>query len=103
MIKNILDKTDFFANWLDSLDDENLKDAIDTRIANAEEGNFGDAKSVSKGVYEMRIHYGPGYRLYYCQRGRKVYLLLVGGDKSTQKRDVERAKVMKREIERSAK
>ena len=62
-------------------------------------GNFGDCEPVGEGVFEMRIHIGPGYRVYYTRRDRTVYLLLTGGDKSTQKKDIERAKRMAREIE----
>lgn len=61
------------------------------RINSAENGNFGDCEPVGGGVSEMRIHYGPGYRLYYTRQGEVVYLLLIGGDKSSQKRDIKRA------------
>jgi len=97
---NVLDKTMIFERWYDSLDDENVKDAIDARIANAEQDNFGDAKSVGDGVYEMRIHYGPGYRLYYFQCGKQLYLLLAGGKKGAQPRDVKLAKAIKLKVER---
>lgn len=62
------------------------------RILSAEKGNFGDCAPVGVGISEMRVHFGPGYRLYYARRGRVMYLLLCGGDKSTQKRDIKRAK-----------
>jgi len=61
------------------------------RIIAAGQGNFGDCKSVGSGVFEMRIHYDPGYRLYYTRRGEITYLLLLGGDKSSQKRDIAQA------------
>ncbi|MEQ1526531.1 MAG: type II toxin-antitoxin system RelE/ParE family toxin, partial [Gallionella sp.] len=61
------------------------------RIRSAEAGNFGDCEPVGEGVSEMRIHVGAGYRLYYMQCGKVVYLLLLGGDKSSQKRDIKRA------------
>jgi putative addiction module killer protein len=98
---NILDRTEFFKNWLDGLTDKPTKKRIETRIKRAEDGNFGDMKSVGEGVFEMRLHFGTGYRLYYFQRGMQFYWLLIGGDKDTQALDVERAKVMKHEIERS--
>lgn len=62
-------------------------------------GNFGDCEPVGEGVSEMRIHVGPGYRVYFTREGRVVYVLLVGGDKSTQKRDIKRAIQMARELE----
>lgn len=61
--------------------------------------NFGDAKPVGDGVYEMRIDYGPGYRLYYTKRGNELVLLLVGGDKSTQQKDIAKAKKLNQEYE----
>ncbi|MDR1826472.1 MAG: type II toxin-antitoxin system RelE/ParE family toxin, partial [Rickettsiales bacterium] len=61
-------------------------------------GNFGDAKPVGEGVSEMRIKYGPGYRLYYTVRGREVVILLCGGDKSGQRRDIEKAKKLCKEV-----
>jgi len=68
------------------------------RIRSAELGNFGDCAPVGKGISEMRLHFGPGYRLYFWRQGNQVYWLLAGGDKSSQERDIERAKSLKREI-----
>jgi putative addiction module killer protein len=62
-------------------------------------GNFGDCASVGEGVFEMRVHFGPGYRVYYVRTEKTLYLLLIGGDKSTQKKDIVRAKQMARAIE----
>lgn len=81
-----------------------LRDPVATgrviaRIRSAEAGNFGDCRPIGEGVSEMRIHVGPGYRLYYCRRGEAVYLLLGGGDKSTQKRDIDQAKAILRRLE----
>lgn len=87
-------RSDVFAEWLDRLADEKAKARISVRIISAEKGNFGDSAPVGDGISEMRIHYGPGYRLYFSRRGKVVYLLLCGGDKSTQKRDIKRAKAM---------
>ena len=87
-------QTDVFAAWLDGLADEKAKARIAVRILSAEKGNFGDFAPVADGVSEMRIHHGPGYRLYFARRGTVVYLLLCGGDKSTQKRDIKRAKTI---------
>ncbi len=70
------------------------KAKIALRIDRAAKGNSGDCEPIGEGVYEMRIHYGPGYRLYFTRRDSVVYLLLSGGDKSTQKRDIKRAIAM---------
>lgn len=87
-------RTSVFADWLDGLRDERAKVRIAVRIISAEKGNFGDCSPVGDGISEMRIHYGPGYRLYFTRRGEVIYLLLCGGDKSTQKHDIKRAKAM---------
>lgn len=83
-----------FNDWLDDLKDQRAKDKILARIDRAEEGNFGDHKSLGDHVSEMRLTHGPGYRLYYTQAEDVVYLLLNGGDKSTQKKDIKLAKDM---------
>jgi len=87
-----------FADWLDSLKDIIGKARIIARLRAAEHGNFGDCEPVGGAVYEMRVHYGPGYRMYFTRRGEVVYLLLMGGDKSTQKRDIKRAIQMAQNI-----
>ena len=84
-------RSDRFDKWLTKLKDVKGKARIVARIRSAELGNLGDVKPVGKGISEMRIHFGPGYRVYFTQRGKLVILLLVGGDKSSQKRDIERA------------
>ena len=81
-----------FANWLEAVRDPFVKVRVVKRVRMAEAGNFGDCESVGDGVFEMRIHYGPGYRVYFTRRDEVVYLLLIGGDKSTQSRDIKRAK-----------
>ena len=83
---NHFKKSDEFEAWFNALKDLRGKTRILARIVSAEKGNFGDSEPVGHGVSEMRIHYGPGYRLYDV-----VYLLLIGGDKSTQKRDIRKA------------
>ena len=85
-------ETDFFHRWLHNLGDKRAFDRINARLTQVELGNFGDTVPVGDGVSEMRIHYGPGYRLYYIRRGNRVIVLLCGGDKSTQSRDIRRAK-----------
>lgn len=91
-------KSEEFNNWLVDLKDQVGKALITKRIRNAETGNFGDCEPVGGGVSELRIHYGPGYRAYFTRHGEVVYFLLLGGDKSTQKRDVKRAKEMARAL-----
>lgn len=81
-----------FDVWLSGLTDQKGKARILARIAGATFGNFGDCKPVGDGVSEMRIHVGAGYRVYYIRAGDTVYVLLAGGKKSTQARDIKRAK-----------
>ncbi|MBU4611870.1 type II toxin-antitoxin system RelE/ParE family toxin [Achromobacter sp. GG226] len=88
---NTIHRTDVFRDWLTNLKDLKARARIIVRIRQAEAGNFGDVKAVGYGVSEMRIDMGPGYRVYFAREGRVVYLLLSGGDKSTQSRDIERA------------
>ncbi len=83
-----------FKQWLIDLRDAAGRLRVLARIRNAENGHFGDCEPVGEGVSEMRIHSGPGYRLYFTRRGETVYFLLLGGDKSSQKRDIKRAKEM---------
>ena len=91
-------KSDEFNDWLTGLKDRVGKVIIAKRIESAEAGRFGDCEPVGEGVSEMRIHFGPGYRAYFTRRGEVVYLLLLGGDKSTQKRDIKRAREMARAL-----
>ena len=84
-------RSDVFDAWLSKLKDKIGRARIVHRIRSAEHGNFGDCEPVGEGVSEMRIHVGPGYRVYFTRRAELVYLLLVGGDKSSQKRDIKRA------------
>lgn len=95
---NTFEKSSHFDTWLQSLKDGKGRVRILARIASAEHGNFGDCQPVGEGVSEMRIHFGPGYRLYYTRKGETVYLLLIGGDKSSQKRDIQKAIEMARTI-----
>ena len=88
-----------FDAWLKALRDPVAKGRVIARIRSAEAGNFGDCRHVGEGVSEMRIHVGPGYRLYYCRRGEAVYLQLCGGDKSSQQRDIGQAIEILRRLE----
>ncbi len=84
-------KTNHFAKWIDSLQDIRARARIQARIERLAMGNPGDAKPFGEGISEMRIDYGPGYRVYYIQHERSVIILLAGGDKSTQPRDIKAA------------
>ena len=81
-----------FEEWLDALRDRRAIDKIEKRLRRIESGNLGDYRSVGEGVCELRINYGPGYRVYFGQIGSTIVLLLCGGDKSTQEQDIEKAK-----------
>ena len=84
-------KSDTFAKWIDALRDIRARARILVRIERLSLGNPGDVKLVGEGVSEMRIDYGPGYRVYYKKIGQKVVVLLAGGDKSTQSKDIKTA------------
>jgi putative addiction module killer protein len=84
-------KTDNFTKWLDGLQDVRARARVLVRIERLAAGNPGDVKPLGEGVSELRIDYGPGYRVYYKQHGRKVVILLAGGDKRTQARDIKTA------------
>ena len=92
-------QTEEFQGWLDGLADTRARVRIAERIRRVEAGNLGDHRSVGGGVSELRVHFGPGYRLYFMWRGRTVILLLAGGDKSTQLRDIVRARRIAGEME----
>jgi putative addiction module killer protein len=84
-------KTDVFAKWLDGLSDIQARARILVRIDRLALGNPGDTRAVAEDVQELRIHYGPGYRVYFVKRGKRLIILLAGGDKSSQARDIKRA------------
>ena len=84
-------KTDTYARWLDGLRDVRARARVLARVERLAAGNPGDVKAVGEGVSELRIGYGPGYRVYFTMRGRTVIILLAGGDKSTQATDIKRA------------
>jgi len=81
-------KTETFAQWLDELQDLRARARVQVRIERLAAGNAGDVKAVGKGVSELRIDYGPGYRVYFTKRGRAVVILLAGGDKHTRANDI---------------
>jgi putative addiction module killer protein len=81
-------ETETYKHWFASLRDRKAKARIDIRIRRLSEGNPGDVKPVGKGVSELRINYGPGYRVYFIERGETLVILLAGGDKKTQEKDI---------------
>ena len=95
------ERTEEFDVWLAALKDKIGRARIIHRIRSAEHGNFGDCDSVGEGVFELRVHVGPGYRAYFTRRAEVVYLLPMGGDKSRQKRDIKRAIEMAQALDKA--
>lgn len=91
---NTLVRSSDFDAWLSKLADVKGKARVLARLRALAQGHFGDCETVGAGVIEMRIHFGPGYRVYFTRTGTTIYVLLCGGDKSTQKRDIARAHSM---------
>jgi putative addiction module killer protein len=81
-----------FIDWLESIKDKTTQVRIRLRLMRIERGSFGDHRSIGEGLYELRLHFGSGYRIYYGQVDDEIVLLLAGGDKSTQKQDIQRVK-----------
>jgi len=92
-------QTPEYAAWFASLRDRIAKTRIDIRIRRLSLGNPGDAKPIGGGVSELRVDHGPGYRVYFVQRGSVLVVLLAGGDKSTQAQDIRKAKTLARNLE----
>ena len=91
-------QTEAYARWFGSLRDRMARARIDIRIRRLSLGNPGDVRAVGEGVSELRIDYGPGYRLYFVQRGQTQVVLLTGGNKRTQERDIKKAIELAREL-----
>lgn len=91
-------QTEVYARWFDNLRDRNARMRINIRIRRLSLGNPGDVRPIGEGVSELRIDYGPGYRVYFVQSGPALVILLAGGSKSTQNRDIKRALKLAREI-----
>jgi len=98
MMKEIV-QTEVFRRWQKSIKDDRVKTLIATRLFRLSQGLSGDVKPVGEGISELRIQYGPGYRLYYQQQGDILIILLCGGDKSSQKKDIEMAKMLARSLD----
>ncbi|WP_333853693.1 type II toxin-antitoxin system RelE/ParE family toxin [Leclercia sp.] len=92
-------QTEVFRRWQKSIKDDRVKTLIATRLFRLSQGLSGDVKPVGEGISELRIQYGPGYRLYYQQQGDILIILLCGGDKSSQKKDIEMAKMLARSLD----
>lgn len=92
-------QTETYRKWFDSLKDRNARMRIDIRIRRLSLGNPGDVKPVGEGVSEIRIDYGPGYRIYFVQKKNTIIILLSGGDKSTQSRDIQKAHELAQRVE----
>ena len=97
MIK--IKQTEAYEEWFDSLSDGRAKARIDVRIRRLSLGNPGETRPVGEGVMELKIDYGPGYRVYYVSKGKTVVMLLAGGDKKTQNKDIAIAKMLAKEIQ----
>ena len=95
---NTIYTTDVFDRWFAALRDQQAVRRIQARIDRAEDGNFGDVQAIGEGVSEMRIHCGPGYRVYLTKRGLEIVVLLAGGDNSTQSRDIKQALELARQL-----
>jgi putative addiction module killer protein len=95
---NTIYTTDVFDRWFSGLRDQQAAKRIQARIDRAEDGNLGDVQPIGEGVSEMRIHYGPGYRVYLAKRGQEIIVLLAGGDKSTQASDIKHALELARQL-----
>jgi putative addiction module killer protein len=91
-------QTETYYNWFESLRDRQARACINARIRRLSLGNVGDVKPIGEGVSELRIDFGPGYRVYFVQRGQTLVVLLAGGDKCTQDRDIKKALKMAREL-----
>jgi putative addiction module killer protein len=95
----VVRQTETFSTWLRKLRDDRARVRIVERLLRVEGGNLGDVKPVGEGVSELRVDYGPGYRVYLARRGAALVVLLCGGDKRTQNADIKRAKRMARDLE----
>lgn len=101
--KTTFRETDEFIEWVKGMSDQHARLRVVKRLRSAMLGNFGDCKPIEGGVWEMRIDYGPGYRVYYARADKTIYWLILGGDKRSQKRDIKSAKELWRAIQEGKK
>lgn len=94
-----IQRTSTFTAWMQNLRDRRARAIIDRRLDRLNSGNFGKNRSVGSGVFELKIDFGPGYRVYYIQRGKQIVVLLCGGDKSTQSKDIDLAKSLAAQLD----
>lgn len=92
--------TEIFDKWFNKLKDQQAKKRIQARIDRVEDGNFGDSEPIGEGVSELRFFFGSGHRVYYCKQGQRVIILLAGGDKATQSKDIKIALQLAKELEK---
>ncbi|WP_242217412.1 type II toxin-antitoxin system RelE/ParE family toxin [Shinella zoogloeoides] len=95
----LIRQTDTFQKWERALNDPRARALIAARLNRVAYGLLGDVKSVGEGISEIRIHYGPGYRIYFTRRGNEIIVLLCGGDKGTQKRDIVAARTLAAQLD----
>jgi putative addiction module killer protein len=94
----IIETTEEFDNWLENIRDGKTQKVIVKRIRSMSLGSLGETRALADSLFEVKIHYGPGFRLYFVNKGIKIIVLLCGGDKSTQRQDIKRAKELAKEI-----
>ncbi|NJS14457.1 MAG: type II toxin-antitoxin system RelE/ParE family toxin [Sphingopyxis sp.] len=94
-----IEETSVYASWIQALRDRTAQGRILLRTMRLEKGNFGDVKSLGEGLHELRMMFGPGYRVYFTRRGDRIILLLCGGDKGSQSRDIDRARQLMADLE----
>ncbi|CAK7257120.1 MULTISPECIES: type II toxin-antitoxin system RelE/ParE family toxin [unclassified Shinella] len=95
----LIKQTDTFRKWERALDDRKARALIAARLNRIAYGLIGDVKSVGDGISEIRVHYGPGYRIYFTRRGDEIIVLLCGGDKGSQRRDIAKAKTLAAQVD----
>ena len=98
-MKYEIETTNIFDEWVAGLKDKTAANRIMTRIYRIENGNFGDHKDLGSALFELRLFFGPGYRMYYTIKGSNIVLLLLGGDKSSQKKDIKNARAVMASLE----
>jgi len=98
-VKYVLESTGQYDKWFRKIKDTSSRIKILARLSRIENGNFGDFKPLGSNLYELRLFFGPGFRIYYTMKGGRIILLLAGGDKSSQQQDIEKAEALLKEME----